>query len=244
MTSPFLVKLASAGALSDDDVLALLDSCQDVRSIEMRRDLVREGENPDHVHLILEGWACRYQQLENGNRQITAFLLPGDFCDTHITLFSQMDHSIGTVTRCKVARIPRATIDELAARPRIARAFWWGGLVDEAVLRAWIVNLGSRDAPNRLAHLLCELYTRLETVGQASGQVLLLPLTQEELGDALGLTGVHVNRSLKKLADANLICYKRQSMQILNFEALREMAGFRPNYLHVKDGSSCSPSSA
>lgn len=233
MSFPFLIKLAAAGALSDGDVQALHGACQNVHTVAMRRDLVREGENPDHVNLILDGLACRYQQLENGNRQITAFLLPGDFCDTHISLFNEMDHSIGTVTECKVARIPKAVIEELTARPGIARAFWWAGLVDEAVLRAWIVNLGRRDARNRLAHLLCELYCRLATVGRAANDELLLPSTQEELGDALGLTSVHVNRSLKRLTELNLIAYKRQSVQIRDFAALQELADFDAKYLHV-----------
>jgi CRP-like cAMP-binding protein len=235
------MKLAVAGALSDEDVRALTDACKVSQTVAMRRDLVRQGEDPNHVHLILEGWACRYQQLENGNRQITAFLLPGDFCDTHITLFSQMDHSIGTVTECKVARISRATIDELTARPGIARAFWWAGLVDEAVLRAWIVNLGSRNGPNRLAHLLCEIYARLANVGRASNDELILPLTQEELGDALGQTSVHVNRSLRKLAEAKFIAYNRHSLQILDFPALKTMAGFDPSYLHIRDRSAALP---
>jgi CRP-like cAMP-binding protein len=234
MGSPFLKKLAAAGSLLDDDVQALLEASQNVCAVGMRRDLVREGENPEHVQLILEGWACRYQQLENGNRQTTAFLLPGDFCDTHITLFNEMDHSISTITECKVARIPRATIEALTARPGIARAFWWAGLVDEAILRAWIVNLGSRDALPRLGHLLCELYSRLANVGRASNDTLVLPITQEDLGDALGLTSVHVNRSLRKLVAAKLIAYNRQDLQIVDFDALRHMAGFDSKYLHIR----------
>ena len=116
--------------------------------------------------------------LRDGSRQITAFLVPGDFCDAHITLLDQMDHSIATLTECRVAFIARHKMLEIADHPRIARALWWASLVDEAVLRAWILNLGRRDAFERVGHLICELHARLSNVGLTLAGGFELPLTQ------------------------------------------------------------------
>lgn len=233
MTAAFLTKLQGVGELPPDD-RALLDGVlTDIRSIRARRDIIREGDSPDHVHLVMEGWACRYKILDDGARQITAFLIPGDFCDTHITLFAHMDHSIGAITDSKVAFISRATMAELTDRPAIARAFWWGSLVDEAVLRAWIVNLGRREALDRVAHLICELHARLRHVGLIDEGSFEMPLTQEEIGDALGLTSVHVNRTMRRLHEAGLMTVKHRRLVIHDVAALHKLAGFNPDYLHL-----------
>ena len=205
----------------------------DVRNFGARRDIIREGERPDHVHLMIEGWSCRYKVLPDGLRQITAFLIPGDFCDTHITLFEQMDHSIGSLTESRVAFISRAKMRELVDRPRIARALWWAGLVDEAILRSWIVNLGRRDSFERIGHLICEMHARLRNVGLAPDNNFQMPLTQEELGDALGLTTVHVSRMLKRLRTQNLVSFMRQQIVIDDIATLQSIVGFDPNYLHL-----------
>lgn len=237
MTPIFLAKLASAGehpdALPDADRALLLSLCDDIRPIGARRDIIREGERPDHVHLMIEGWSCRYKVLVDGSRQITAFLIPGDFCDTHITLFDQMDHSIGCITDSRVAFVPRGKMLELADQPRIARALWWANLVDEAVLRSWLVNLGRRDAFERVGHLFCEMYARLRNIGLAQGGAFELPLTQEELADALGLTSVHVNRTLKRLRQEELVTFQRQQIAITDIARLQRLVGFDPNYLHL-----------
>lgn len=233
----FLRKLASAGKQTDELPLAdrelLLSVCDDVRSFGARRDIIREGERPDHVHMMIEGWSCRYKVLPDGARQITAFLIPGDFCDTHVTLFDQMDHSIGSLSDSKVAFVPRAKMLEIADRPRIARALWWASLVDEAILRAWIVNLGRRDGFERVGHLICEMRARLRSVGLVDGADFALPLTQEELSDAVGLTPVHTNRVLKRLRDDGLMTFRRQQITILDVGKLERLVEFDPNYLHL-----------
>ena len=239
MSLVFLDKLASAGErpgeLPDADRTLLLSLCDDVRRFDARRDIIREGERPDHVHLMITGWSCRYKLLPDGSRQITAFLVPGDFCDTHITLFDQMDHSIASVTDSEVAFIPRAKMLELAERPRIARALWWASLVDEAVLRSWIVNLGRRDAFERVGHLICEMHARLRNVGLALDGEFELPLTQEELGDATGLTSVHINRTLKRLREENLVIFQRRHIAVVDMARLQELVGFDANYLHLPE---------
>ncbi|MEG3085999.1 Crp/Fnr family transcriptional regulator [Sphingomonas sp. PB4P5] len=233
MTHPLIKKLQSVGNLAEDDLDLLGDLTADVRDFGARRDIIREGEKPDHVHLMLEGWSCRYQLVPDGGKQITAFLLPGDFCDVHITMFREMDHSIGTLGAAKVAFIARELMLEMTERPGIARALWWASLVDEAVLRAWIVNFGRRDSFQRVAHLICELYARLRNVGLATEDVFDLPLTQEDLSDALGLTPVHVNRVLKRLREEGMMTFKRQQISILDVRKLQTAAGFDPSYLHL-----------
>lgn len=241
MVAAYIAKFESAGKqtsdLSADDHVLLLTLCDDVRSVPARHDIIREGERPEYVNLIIEGWACRAKVLRDGSRQITAFLLPGDFCDAHVTLFGAMDHNITALTDCKVAFVPRAKMDELSERPRLARALWWASLVDEAVLRAWIVNLGRRDAFDRIGNLICELHRRLANVGLTIDGEFEMPLTQEELADALGLTSVHINRTLKRLREEGLLTLRHKRLVILDVPRLQRIVGFDPNYLHLpKDG--------
>lgn len=232
--NPLIAKLETVVDLLEEDREAITSLSGDARPLGARRNVIREGDRPDHVHLVLEGWAARYKLLPDGARQITAFLIPGDFCDLHVTILREMDHSIMTLTPARVAFIPRATVDRLTERPDIARAFWWATLVDEAVLRAWVVNVGRRDAQQAIGHLICELYVRMRNVGLVSDHSFELPLTQEEIGDALGLTPVHVNRVLQRMRTEGLISLKRGSLTIHHYDQLEKASGFNPNYLHIE----------
>lgn len=235
VSNPLIAKLETFAALDSGDRRALLDACREAREVDADRDLIREGEHPDCIHLVLEGWAARYKVLPEGTRQITAFLVPGDFCDLHTTILSRMDHSIYTLTPSTVAFIPARVMEELPIeRPALARALWWSTLVDEAVLRAWIVNLGRREALERIAHLICELHSRMRNVGLADDDRFDLPVTQEELADALGLTAIHVNRTLQRLRMEGLIALKARKLTILDVPKLRRLAGFEPGYLHAR----------
>jgi CRP-like cAMP-binding protein len=160
-------KLEGFGPLPEADKRLLDKVIRDVREFGDHQDLVREGDAPSHVNLILQGFACRYKLLPNGSRHIMAYLVPGDFCDLHVFILKAMDHAIGTLSRCKVVKIPRTRILDMTERPAIARALWWAALVDEATLREWLVNIGSRPADERVAHLLCEMLLRLRAVGLA-----------------------------------------------------------------------------
>ncbi|RYF14106.1 MAG: Crp/Fnr family transcriptional regulator [Oxalobacteraceae bacterium] len=237
MSTAFLKKLTSPGSpgedLSESDRALLLALSDDVQTFPARRDIVREDERPEHVLLMIEGWAIRYKVVEKGGRQITAFLMPGDFCDTHVTMFDQMDHTIASLNETKIALVPRAKILELLDRPALARSLWWASLIDEAILRAWIVNLGRRDAYDRVGHLFCELSQRLDTVGLVSDGQFALPLTQEDLADAVGLTSVHVNRILKQFRDDGLLTFRHQHVTIADPERLSQAIGFDANYLHL-----------
>ena len=232
--TPLVAKLETRGPLSDEDRDDLNALCADAREVGPRRQIIREGDRPEFVHLIVEGWAARYKLLPDGARQITAFLIPGDFCDLHVTILGEMDHGIATLTRSRVAFIPRATMESLTERPSLTKAFWWSTLVDEAVLRSWIVNIGRRDAFEAIGHLICELYVRMKNVGLADGRSFEVPLTQEEIGDALGLTSVHVNRVLQRLRTEELISFRQGLLTIHDYRRLEKASGFNPNYLHLE----------
>lgn len=197
--------------------------------------MISEGDNPVAVFLLLEGWAYRYKHLEDGSRQIMAYLIPGDLCDVRIFLFERMDHSIGLLSDAKVARIPAAEmLDMMDQFPRIERALMWATLVDEATLREWLLNVGQRSAIQKLGHLFCELFVRLSVVNQVDGSnSFAMPLTQTELADTTGMTAVHVNRSLQRLRKDGMIVAKDGILTILDFKRLAEMSGFNADYLHT-----------
>jgi CRP-like cAMP-binding protein len=231
---PLIAKLETIVRLPDEDRRALAALCVGARDMGARRNIIREGDRPDHIHLIVEGWAARYKLLPDGARQITAFLLPGDFCDLHVTILGEMDHGIATLTRAKVAFIPRSKMDALTDRPGLAKAFWWATLVDESVLRSWIVNVGRREAFEAVGHLICELYVRMRNVGLVTDNRFDLPVTQEEIADALGLTPVHVNRVLQRLRADDLISLRHGLLTIHDYARLEKAAGFNSNYLHIE----------
>ena len=227
-------KIEAFTKLSADDRQALNAVSQNVRYVDSRRDLIAEGDKPKYVHLILDGWGARDKTLPDGKRQIVSLFLPGDFCDVNVYILKQMDHSIGAITRLKVAMI---TPDEMSRltheRPRVTQALWWHELVTTAIQREWTLNLGQRTAYERLGHLLVELYLRLRTVGLASNGRCDFPLTQNDLGDATGLTPVHVNRTLQELRRDGLIELERRHLHILDIERLKSVSMFNPNYLHL-----------
>ena len=230
-----LTRLENFADLSAGEKVRLSDLSRAVRTINARQHIIREDERPQEVHLIVDGWAARYKALENGSRQIVAFLLPGDFCDLHVAVLGRMDHSIVALTACRVAFIASEEMDELTSdHNALTKALWWGTLVDEAVLRSWVVNNGRRDAYERVAHILCELHLRMKMVGLVSNDRFDLPITQEELADATGLTPVHTNRTLQRLRRQKFIELKARTLTVLNVEALRTAAGFDPTYLHIK----------
>ncbi|MFC0385366.1 Crp/Fnr family transcriptional regulator [Muricoccus vinaceus] len=234
-SNPIILKLEQFARFSAEDKQVLnLAAAEGVRQIGPRGDIMREGDRPQTLNLILSGWACRYKHLEDGRRQIISFCLPGDVCDSHLFLVRQMDHSVGSLTPVTFAQIPRRRIEEIAAKyPRIIQALWWDSLVNAAIQREWIVSLGQRDAMERMAHLLCEIFIRLRAVGLTDGHACDLPLTQAGLADAMGLSVVHVNRTLQELRSTKLIALKGRTLTIPDLRALQDAAQFNPNYLHL-----------
>jgi CRP-like cAMP-binding protein len=242
MAAPFILKLEHGAELSNEDRKALGEAIGGARQFRPREDLIREGDRPDNVHVILEGFCCRYKVVPDGGRQIVAYLIPGDFCDWNVPILGEMDHNIGALTTCKVAALPHRAVEALTAKhPTIARALWWATLVDEGILREWLVGIGRRPADKRLAHLFCELLLRLQIVGHATHDSFELRITQAQLADTLGITEVHVNRTFQQLRADGLITRKGHAVTINDVDRLKAFADFNPNYLHLKkriaDGS-------
>ena len=228
-------KLSAAETLTYHDHGVLAELCSHPKSIGAGRDIIRAGDPPSDVHLVLDGFAYRYKILPEGNRQILAVLLPGDFCDLHVAILGEMDHAIATLTPCTMVDIPAATIRDLTENhPRITRALWWATLVDEGILREWLAGMGQREAPERMAHLFCELLLRLQLVGAADDDSYDLPLTQTDLGDVLGMTSVHVNRTLRHLRELDLVELKRRRLTIRDVVRLKAYCSFDPVYLHQR----------
>ena len=233
--NPLIRKLAEAEAFTYHDQTILAEMCSHPRYVGAGQDIIRAGDPPSDVHLVLDGFACRYKILPEGNRQIVAVLVPGDFCDLHVAVLGEMDHSIATLTPCTIVDIPAGTIRDLTERhPRITRALWWATLVDEGILREWLSSMGQREAPERMAHLFCELLLRLRLVGAAADDSYELPLTQTDLGDLLGMTSVHVNRTLRHLRELDLLDFKRRRLTIPDVARLKAYCSFDPAYLHLR----------
>jgi CRP-like cAMP-binding protein len=230
------LKLQATGELSDEDRRLLDEIVRNVREVPARTDLITEGDRPDNVHLVLDGFACRYKLTESGERHIVAYLVPGDFCDLHVAILGEMDHSIATLSHSRTVEIPQNEVDRMLHRPGLAKALWWSTLVDEAVLREWLVNMGTRDAARSLAHLFSELLVRLRAVGLAEGNSYEFPVTQEELAQTAGLSTVHVNRSLQTLRAEGLLEFECKRATVRDPARLFECCGFNPNYLHLGGG--------
>jgi CRP-like cAMP-binding protein len=234
MNNPLLRKLSNFIALSEAESQAVVDSCRDVREVAAREDVIAQGDRTGGVKLLLEGFACRYKTLEDGRRQIVAYFVPGDLCDLRVFILKRMDHSIGAIAPSRVATIsPDNMLNLMHKYPALTTALWWSTLVEEAITREWIVNMGQRNALERMAHLFCELLYRFRTVGLNQGLSCTLPLTQVELGETLGLSSVHVNRTLQELRRQKLITLNGGTLTIQDLRALEELSFFNPDYLHL-----------
>ena len=227
-------KFERRASLSDADREALLGLPFRMTRAEPGRYLVREGAIADPSILITSGLAYRHKISADGSRQIVSIHIPGDFVDLEGSLLKVADHNVQALTRCDLAIVPRTAIREmLLAHPQVAFAMWIDTLIDASIFREWIMNIGRRDARERLAHIFCEFALRLETAGMGSTTGYELPMTQEQLADASGLTAVHVNRTLKAMDAEGLIKRERRFILIPDWEKLRSVAGFSELYLHL-----------
>ncbi len=163
---PLICKLEQFTKISDSEKRLIEDAISDIVDYAPRQDIISQGDRPEHVHLLLEGWAGRYKLLPEGERQIMAYLIPGDLCDVHVALLRQTDHSIGALSACKVAFIPDKAISKMTDdHGRLSKALWWSTLVDEAISREWLVTVARRQADKRVSHLFYEMLLRSKAVG-------------------------------------------------------------------------------
>ena len=218
--------------LSDDDRESLRALPFNVRTVAREGFVVREGEKPTSCSIILAGSAFRQRVVHNGARQIISFHFPGEFVDLQSCLLAVNDHSVQALSTCKLATVPKdALLALLERRPALARAAWYDTLVEGAIFREWVVNVGRRNARARIAHLLCELAVRLEASGE-EGAVYELPITQEQIADATGLTPVHTNRTIQALRKEGLISWSGGRLVVHNWATLRSIGDFSELYLH------------
>jgi CRP-like cAMP-binding protein len=229
-----LRKLESRHPLEEGDRQALLALPVTVRMLDPSAYLIREGESSPHCFLLAGGFAFRQKSTAGGARQILRFHVPGDLLGLHSIMLGVADHSIQALSRCEVAAIGRSAMLELIAAHRgIARAICADILVDGSIFREWILNVGRRAARTRVAHLLCEFARQLDLAGLAENGSYRLPMTQEQIADACGLTPVHVNRVLQQLERDDLIVRDRRKLTIPDWERLCEAGDFNPSYLHI-----------
>ena len=207
------------------------------RIVAAGSDIVRQGSRPKECTLIVSGWACRYSALADGRRQTMALHLAGDFVDLHSFPLKVMDHSVAAITDCTISTVPHDTVRQFTeADPHLMRMLWMLTLVDAAILRQWLLGSGQRSSLEHAAHLICELFTRMQVGGLAtSGREFELPLSQQEFGDALGITSVHVSRTIAELRVRQFFNWRSGMAQILDWDGLRDLAEFDPTYLSLRD---------
>jgi CRP-like cAMP-binding protein len=236
LLAPIVKRLRRWSVLDEQDVEALISLPNVVRNLAVHEHIVREGDRPQYACLLLSGYAYRYKIAGSGGRQIFSIHMRGDLVDLQNSLLKTADHNVQALTKVEAAFIPVEAMKSIAFdRPPVGHALWYETLVDASIFREWTLNVGRRDARTRTAHMLCEFALRLDLEDLGGREGYELPMTQEELGDALALTSVHVNRTLKALGDAGFISRTRRSVTILDWEKLAKVGDFDSRYLHVMD---------
>jgi CRP-like cAMP-binding protein len=235
--NPLVRHLEHMVSLTDEERAAIERLPMQITEIQADQDIVREGDRPSKCFAILEGFAMTFKVTGAGKRQIVAFHIPGDMPDLQSLHLEVLDISVSALTRCKVGFVQHEALRDLCARfPRLADAFWRETLVASSVFREWVMNVGQRQAHARVAHVLCEWVRRMEAMGLAADHTCELPMTQNELADATGMTTVHVNRTLQRLRAEGLISLAGSKLAVLDWEGLKEAGDFDPTYLHLSTG--------
>lgn len=231
-----LRKLESHHALTPDEREGVHKLPFKLRALEAQSYTIREGDRPDRCAILLSGYAFRHKVTGNGSRQIMSLHIPGEALDFQNMFLAESDHNIQMLTRGTVAEIPRQAIEDLVlSNPNVGRAILIFTLVEASIFREWVLNIGRRDARTRIAHLLCEFAYRLTALGILPDGPYELPMTQEQLADATGLTAVHVNRVLQGLQRDGLIERDRRIIRFPSWARMRDVADFNSRYLHTRE---------
>jgi CRP-like cAMP-binding protein len=231
--SSLLKKLRRRDDVSEHEAGVLHDLFEPPQLVGVKTDMIREGSRPTTSTLLVEGFAARYKVLENGSRQFTAVHGPGDFVDLHSYLLKTMDHGVLAVTDCRIVKVQHADLQTLTrTEPHLSRLLWLLTLIDGAVHREWIVGRGRRSAVSAFAHLYCELCVQLDMVGLVQNRQFLLPFTQTDMADILGLSSVHVNRTLQFLRQEGYLSHDGV-VDIHDWDGLVAVAEFDPTYLYL-----------
>lgn len=234
MIEKHLLKIRARDDISreeEDEIRSLIGQ---VVEFPAHHTAIRSGKELNHSMLLLEGWMCRMKDLHGGQRQIAELNVAGDFVDLHGFTLKTLDHDVVTITDCRVALVPHERLREMTERfPHLTRVYWFVTNLDAAIHREWTLSLGRRAALARMAHLFCEMFVRLRIIGLTDDRAYDFPLTQVELGECLGLTSVHVNRTLQELRRRDLLELRGRRLKILDWEGLQGVAGFDDCYLYL-----------
>ena len=234
MITPHLKKLKKRTEISSDEERAIRQMIAEVRTVPADHVLIRAGEDLTNSILLLDGWMARSKDLATGERQVTELHITGDFPDLHGFTLKRLDHDVVTLSECTIGIVPHERLLEITRdHPHLARVYWFSTNVHAAITRELALSLGQRSAISRMAHLFCELYVRLGLVGRTEGNRYEFPLTQRELSECLGLTVVHVNRTLQELRRKGLVQFEDRNLTILDRRGLEGIAEFDPNYLYL-----------
>ena len=236
MIEAHFLKLRRRDQISAEEERAIRDMFTDVREFPAYRAIVRRGQELKESLLLLSGWIARTKDLRDGGRQISELAFAGDFTDLHGFTLKRLDHHIATITPCRFAIAPHDRVQATLERhPHLARVYWMMTNIDGAIHREWTVSLGRRSAKSRMAHLFCEILERLKVVRLADNDSYDFPLTQQELGECLGLTSVHVNRTLQALRKRGLIQVENRRATIVDLQGLKALGEFDPDYLYLEN---------
>jgi len=226
-------KLNRLTPLDSADRAALMQLKLSFQTADSSQTLVRQGDLAERCCLLVEGSAFRYKLAANGGRQIVSFHVPGDLLDVQHLLLPRADHSVQTVANAVVAVINATDLrNVMRTRPRVGDALWRESLVDASIFREWVLNVGRRCAKTRVAHMLCEFATKLQSVGLGAPERFDLPMSQELIADATGLTPIHVNRMLRALTEDGVIERDKREVRIVNWSRMQKVAEFKADYLH------------
>lgn len=235
LLGPLLAKLRRRDDVGAEEEAALRSAAGETREFGAGRTIVRSGIVLSQSMLLVDGFIARYKDLSEGQRQIMEIHVPGDFTDLHGFLLKRLDHSIAAMTRVRMAMFPHEGLERITERhPHLVRLLWLSSLMDSAIQRERILSIGRRPARARIAHLICELYLRLEVAGLAGEHRFELPLTQLDIADATGLTPVHVNRMLRELREQGLLTFRGGIAEIHDWQRLSDAAEFDADYLHLE----------
>ena len=230
-----LMKLNARDHLSAEEEEALRRAAGAVREVPADKTIVRAGQDIDESTLLVSGLMCRYKDMRDGSRQISELHVSGDFVDLHSFTLKRLDHSIMTLTPCLIVPVPHEKLKAITEQfPHLTRVLWFSTNLDAAIHREWMLSLGRRSSLARVAHLFCELHVRLGLVDETEGLSYRLDLTQLDLAECLGLTSIHVNRTLKALREQELVEFRGGIVTIRDLQGLQRVAEFDPAYLSLE----------
>jgi CRP-like cAMP-binding protein len=238
MIEHHLARLRARDDISEEEESAIRDAVAETREYAAGQTFIHAGDELRHSTLLIDGLMCRYKDMNNGERQITELHVPGDFADLHSFTLKHLDHNIMALTRCRAAVVPHANLKRITEQfPHLTRVYWFATNLDAAIHREWTVSLGRRSAISRTAQLFCELRVRLGLVGLTDHSGFALDLVQTELAECLGITPVHVNRTLKDLREREILTFRSGQVVIHNLRELERVAEFDPTYLYLEKRS-------